>query len=273
VYKARHLLGGAYVAVKRFPENVSTLPLDEKVLDVLLNLRHVNVLRYYHASRTHPMCLMIQYCEAGTLGTLWKGFNESPAESDVAFVMKHIVQGLDALHSHHITHHDIKPDNVLCSRIPDQRDPSAYTMCFKLADFDSARCVSGATAATATSLTCSFGTPLFTAPECFAEPHCCAASADVWSVGIVLLHLADRCTPRAKENPHRLGIVIVNSAPPSFAERGKWSSDMIDFVERGCLVKLPEKRITTNELLVIVFFVLCALLFFLEEMFLPNLLL
>ena len=91
------------------------------------------------------------------------------------------------------------------------------------------------------------GTPFWMAPEVIQEiGYDCVA--DIWSLGITALEMAEGKAPYGDIHPMRAIFMIPSKPPPSFNQPGKWSSEFIEFVSR-CLVKNPEKRATASELL------------------------
>ena len=78
------------------------------------------------------------------------------------------------------------------------------------------------------------------------EPYGC--KADVWSAGITLIELADMNPPYHQMNPMRVMIKIARSTPPILAVPSCWSKNFNQFIA-DCLVKLPVKRSSSQELL------------------------
>ena len=73
-------------------------------------------------------------------------------------------------------------------------------------------------------------------------------SADIWSLGITALEMAEGIPPYGEIHMMRAIFMIPSKPPPSFREPDKWSSNFIDFVSR-CLMKNPEERLKASELL------------------------
>jgi serine/threonine kinase 3 len=72
--------------------------------------------------------------------------------------------------------------------------------------------------------------------------------ADIWSLGITALEMAEGKPPYGDIHPMRAIFMIPTKPPPSFRDPNRWSSEFIDFVSR-CLVKNPENRSSAKELL------------------------
>ncbi|GFR63380.1 serine/threonine-protein kinase 3 [Elysia marginata] len=91
------------------------------------------------------------------------------------------------------------------------------------------------------------GTPYWMAPEVIQEiGYDCVA--DIWSLGITALEMAEGKPPYGDIHPMRAIFMIPTKPPPSFRKPDKWSPEFIDFVSK-CLVKNPELRATAAELL------------------------
>lgn len=91
------------------------------------------------------------------------------------------------------------------------------------------------------------GTPFWMAPEVIQEiGYDCLA--DIWSLGITALEMAEGKPPYGDIHPMRAIFMIPTKPPPSFRDPDRWSPEFIDFVQK-CLVKNPEQRATASELL------------------------
>jgi hypothetical protein len=74
------------------------------------------------------------------------------------------------------------------------------------------------------------------------------ARADIWSLAITAIELADGEPPYANIHPMRAIFMIPSREPPSVKEPDMWSVDFIDFLKK-CLRKNYEERPTAKQLL------------------------
>lgn len=72
--------------------------------------------------------------------------------------------------------------------------------------------------------------------------------ADIWSLGITALEMAEGKPPYGDIHPMRAIFMIPQKPPPSFRDPDRWTTEFIDFVSL-CLVKNPENRANASDLL------------------------
>ncbi|KFM62497.1 hypothetical protein X975_21250, partial [Stegodyphus mimosarum] len=72
--------------------------------------------------------------------------------------------------------------------------------------------------------------------------------ADIWSLGITLIELAEMDPPNHEMTPMRVLLKIQKQDPPTLSQPSKWSKQFNDFLTK-CLVKDPQKRASAKELL------------------------
>lgn len=96
------------------------------------------------------------------------------------------------------------------------------------------------------------GTPYWMAPEVsrceWERQEQYTFKADIWSLGITLIEMAEIEPPNHELNPSRVALRVQKADPPKLQSRKKWSSDFHDFVAK-CLVKDPDNRPECIELL------------------------
>ncbi|XP_051158620.1 serine/threonine-protein kinase GA29083 isoform X2 [Leptopilina boulardi] len=94
------------------------------------------------------------------------------SESEASVMIGHLTSALAYLHSHHIVHRDVKPENLLVEM------DGSRVRCLKLADFGLAQVV-------VEPLFTVCGTPTYVAPEILAEMGY-GLKIDVWAAGVIL---------------------------------------------------------------------------------------
>jgi serine/threonine protein kinase len=153
--------------------------------------------------------------------------NEGLSEPEIAFVCGETLKALDYLHfSIHKIHRDIKGGNILLLK----------NGAVKLADFGvSAQLFN--TFAQRNSFT---GTPNWMAPEVIHEAAY-DSKADIWSLGITAIEMAETRPPYADIHPMRVLFRISRDPPPLLQEPSRWSAAFASFLAR-CLTKEPNDR-------------------------------
>jgi serine/threonine protein kinase len=113
----------------------------------------------------------------------------------------------------------------------------------KLADFG----VSGQLADTMAKKHTVIGTPFWMAPEVIQEVGY-NNRADIWSLGITCIEMAEGKPPYSNVHPMRAIFMIPSRPPPTLTEPAKWSASFNEFVT-VCLTKDPKARPSATELL------------------------
>jgi serine/threonine protein kinase len=85
------------------------------------------------------------------------------------------------------------------------------------------------------------------APEVIQESYY-DGKADVWSLGISAIEMAELLPPNSTVHPMRVLFKILRDPPPALKEKGRWSRTFHDFLGK-CLAKEPETRLTASALL------------------------
>ena len=216
----------------------------------------------------------MEYCGAGSVldimklrgmamsqrGTAERGEVKTLNEDEIATILCDTLKGLEYLHVRKKIHRDIKAGNILLNseghaKLADFGVAGQLTVCTLQHITRSLNIMNGS----AWQITIYFiqdtmakrntviGTPFWMAPEVIQEiGYDCVA--DIWSLGITALEMAEGKAPYGDIHPMRAIFMIPSKPPPSFNQPDKWSSEFIEFVSR-CLVKNPEERATASELL------------------------
>ncbi|XP_022225883.1 serine/threonine-protein kinase hippo [Drosophila obscura] len=233
VYKALHKESCSIVAIKLVPVE-SDLHEIIKEISIMQQCDSPYVVRYYGSYfKQYDLWICMEYCGAGSVSDIMRLRKKTLTEDEIATIMSDTLKGLVYLHLRRKIHRDIKAANILLNT-------EGYA---KLADFG----VAGQLTDTMAKRNTVIGTPFWMAPEVIEEiGYDCVA--DIWSLGITALEMAEGKPPYGDIHPMRAIFMIPQKPPPSFREPDRWSTEFIDFVSK-CLVKAPDERATATELL------------------------
>lgn len=186
----------------------------------------------YWGKRRETIWMVMEHCIAGSLNDLMYVCDTTLTEPQIRAVVAAMVLGLEYLHKNLIIHRDIKAGNVLLTGEGHVR----------LADFG----VSAKMKNKAERRTTAIGAPFWMAPEVILEKKY-DGRADVWSIGITVIELAESRPPNSHINPMRALFLIPKSPPPSLKKPKSYSDEMNLFVKE-CLTVNMNKRPTSTQL-------------------------
>ncbi|KAL7891837.1 hypothetical protein AOLI_G00013130 [Acnodon oligacanthus] len=233
VFKAHHKETGEIVAIKQVPVE-SDLQEIIKEISIMQQCNSPHVVRYYGSYfKNSDLWIVMEYCGAGSVSDIIRQRNKTLGEDEIAAILQSTLKGLEYLHFMRKIHRDIKAGNILLNS-----EGQA-----KLADFG----VAGQLTDTMAKRNTVIGTPFWMAPEVIQEiGYNCVA--DIWSLGITAIEMAEGKPPYADIHPMRAIFMIPTNPPPTFRNPEQWSEPFRDFVSQ-CLVKSPESRATATQLL------------------------
>uniref|UniRef100_A0A5S6QQ87 non-specific serine/threonine protein kinase n=1 Tax=Trichuris muris TaxID=70415 RepID=A0A5S6QQ87_TRIMR len=202
-----------------------------KEVRFLKQLRHKNVVEFKSCfNKDHTCWLAMEYC-VGSASDILEVHRKPLREQEIAAMCHEVLQGLQYIHSLGRIHRDIKAGNILLTDIGS----------VKLADFGSASLISPAQSFV--------GTPYWMAPEVILamDEGKYDQKADVWSLGITCIELAEKKPPLFNMNAMSALYHIAQNDSPSLSS-SMWSDDFHSFVGH-CLIKDPVCRFSTDECL------------------------
>lgn len=240
VYKAQNketnVLAAAKVIDTKSEEELEDYMVE---IDILASCDHPNIVKLLDAFYyENNLWILIEFCAGGAVDAVMLELERPLTESQIQVVCKQTLEALNYLHDNKIIHRDLKAGNILFTLDGD----------IKLADFG----VSAKNTRTLQRRDSFIGTPYWMAPEVVmcetSKDRPYDYKADVWSLGITLIEMAEIEPPHHELNPMRVLLKIAKSEPPTLAQPSKWSSNFKDFLKK-CLEKNVDTRWTTSQLL------------------------
>ena len=233
VYSGKLKSTGEPVAIKIIQSNEEMRSLKKEV-DIMRQCSNEFVVRYMGSyEKQSTLWIVMELCEPGSLADVMRMTKQTLTENQIRVVCASVLLSLVYLHSHKYIHRDIKAGNILLTK----------TGVAKIADFGVSAKLSTLNSMRDTAI----GAPFWMAPEVIKEEQY-NGKADVWSLGISVIEMAEGKPPHSELHPMRAIFVIPNKEPPTLKNASKWSSEMNDFVTK-CLVKDPNERLSAEELL------------------------
>ncbi|XP_056207013.1 STE20-like serine/threonine-protein kinase isoform X1 [Falco biarmicus] len=208
-------------------------------IDILASCDHPNIVKLLDAFYyENNLWILIEFCAGGAVDAVMLELERPLTEPQIKVVCRQTLEALNYLHENKIIHRDLKAGNILFTLDGD----------IKLADFG----VSAKNTRTIQRRDSFIGTPYWMAPEVVmcetSKDRPYDYKADIWSLGITLIEMAQIEPPHHELNPMRVLLKIAKSDPPTLAQPSKWSSDFKDFLKK-CLEKNVDARWSAYQLL------------------------
>lgn len=237
VYKSVHIKSQKIYAIKVVQlEDDETFDDSLREIEMLRQCKSPFVLQLYGSYKrgTSELWIVTEYCGGGSTADLMRIVHRTLNEAQIASILLQVLRGLEFLHSQLKIHRDIKAANVLLTTSGE----------VKLADFGVAKQMTDSTSGKGRTV---IGTPFWMAPEVISGTMY-DTKADIWSLGITAIELADGDPPLSDMRPLRAIFLIPMNPSPKPKDPSKWSDEFIDFITK-CVRKRPEDRPTAAQLL------------------------
>eukprot|EP00005_Dracoamoeba_jomungandri_P005910 CAMPEP_0174262410 /NCGR_PEP_ID=MMETSP0439-20130205/12956_1 /TAXON_ID=0 /ORGANISM="Stereomyxa ramosa, Strain Chinc5" /LENGTH=356 /DNA_ID=CAMNT_0015347109 /DNA_START=86 /DNA_END=1156 /DNA_ORIENTATION=- len=235
VCKCLHKKEGKVYAVKVIEVEGEDDASIQKEIGILKTCQSETIVRYGGCYK-HGSTLLIamEYCDGGSVQDILRHGKGALTEAEISAVCGSILDGLIYLHAAHIMHRDIKSGNVLLTQTGEA----------KLADFG----VSANLTSTFQKKNTVIGSPYWMAPEVISKSNDGYDSrADIWSLGITGIEMAETEPPRYDVHFARVIFLIPHKPPPELKNPENHSEEFIDFITK-CLQKDPNSRPTAKDL-------------------------
>ena len=230
VYKAKCHRLDRYVAIKVLKSEYS----DDKTFvakfraeaQSAARLSHPNVVNVYDVGEEDGIYFIVMELVEGI--TL-KSFIERKSKLDTkeaVSVAIQIAQGMEAAHSNHIIHRDIKPQNIIISKEGK----------VKVTDFGIAKM---ATSETITSN--AMGSVHYISPE-QARGGFSDERSDIYSLGITMYEMLTGRVPFSGDNTVSVALLHLQEEPLPMRELEPFIPVSLDRIVQKCLQKKPERR-------------------------------
>lgn len=236
VFKASHKDTGVLYALKKIKIDFKTIENTMKEIKFMGSVKHPNALEFsgffiQRQDSSQFCCLLIEFCDAGSVQDILLKTGKGIAENIILAISSQTFKGLEYLHKKNQVHRDIKSGNLLLTSKGE----------VKIADFGTAAAVDLGLRTTV------IGSSFWMAPETIdGRGH--DSKADIWSMGITLIEMAEKDPPNFKLNGNRMAQAILHGPSPSLKDPSKFSSQFVEIVTQ-CLIKDPTKRSSATQIL------------------------
>lgn len=230
VYKAKDHKLNRFVAVKilkqEFSENSNFVSKFRIEAQAAAGLMHPNIVNVYDVGEEQGIYYIVMELVEGI--TLKKYIEKKARLSykEAVSIAIQVCMGIEAAHSHHIIHRDIKPQNIIISK-----DGKV-----KVTDFGIAK------AATSNTITSNvMGSVHYTSPE-QARGGYSDEKSDIYSLGVTMFEMLTGRVPFNGETTVAIAIKHIQEEMPSPAEYVPEIPSSVESIVLKCCQKSPNRR-------------------------------
>ncbi|KAM6997975.1 STE20-like serine/threonine-protein kinase isoform 2-T2 [Tautogolabrus adspersus] len=225
VFKAQNKQNGTLAAAKVIDTKTEDELEDYMVeIDILASCDHHHIVKLLDAFYFEgKLWILIEFCAGGAVDAIMLELERPLTEPQIRVVCRQTLEALCYLHENKVIHRDLKAGNILLSLNGE----------VKLADFG----VSAKNTKTLQRRDSFIGTPYWMAPEVVmcetSKDRPYDYKADIWSLGVTLIELAQVEPPNHEMNPMRVLLKIAKAEPPTLMHPSRWSPEFSDFLRKA----------------------------------------
>uniref|UniRef100_A0A8C5HWQ2 non-specific serine/threonine protein kinase n=1 Tax=Gouania willdenowi TaxID=441366 RepID=A0A8C5HWQ2_GOUWI len=225
VYKAQNKQNGTLAAAKVIDTKTEDELEDYMVeIDILASCNHHHIVKLLDAFYFEgKLWILIEFCAGGAVDAIMLELERPLTEPQIRVVCKQTLEALVYLHENKFIHRDLKAGNILLSLEGDVKLGKKKKKKENLMAPEVVMCETSKD-----------------------RPY--DYKADIWSLGVTLIELAQIEPPNHEMNPMRVLLKIAKSEPPTLMHPSRWSPEFNDFL-RKALDKNVDNRWNATQLL------------------------
>ncbi|KAJ1470415.1 serine/threonine-protein kinase ste20 [Baffinella frigidus] len=180
--------------------------------------------------------VVMELMDGGSLTNILQAFQKKKVEmteAQIAGFMKPCLKAVDFLHTMGRLHRDIKSDNILVNTRGEVKIAD-FGFCVQLTQEKDMR-------------QSMVGTPYWMAPE-LVRGLKYDQKVDIWSLGIMIIEMAEWEPPYLREQPLRALYLIATKGTPKLKKEAEFTAPFLDFYKRSLAVD-PKARASAADLL------------------------
>ncbi|TRY65945.1 hypothetical protein DNTS_012349, partial [Danionella cerebrum] len=244
VFKAQNKQTGIFAAAKVIDTKTEDELEDYMVeIDILASCDHPNIVKlldaFYYESK---LWILIEFCAGGAVDAVMLELERPLTEPQIRVVCKQTLEALLYLHENKVIHRDLKAGNILLTLDGDVKLVGIRILVCLLRTLRQ----SSEEILSLELLTGKMAPEVVMCETSKDRPY--DYKADLWSLGVTLIELAQIEPPNHEMNPMRVLLKIAKADPPTLMQPSKWSPEFSDFL-RHALDKNVDNRWSTAQLL------------------------
>ncbi|KAI8077284.1 kinase-like domain-containing protein [Gilbertella persicaria] len=235
MYAAKHVATTRMVAIKKILATAQDkLAKIRNELTTMKMSRHPNIVEFIACYKhQEEIWIVMEYMDISLADIISLEDGPRMREEQMARVARDVLRALCRLHRLNRIHRDIRSDNVLLNMRGE----------VKLADFGHCAQLTPSQPERNSIV----GTPYWMAPEVIKGQNY-NAKVDIWSLGVVLIEMAEGDPPYVEYPPLRALFLIASHGLPSLQAPDQWSDNFKDFL-RLCTTENEKDRPSADVLL------------------------